>query len=190
MRSCYQSPYTILAGSYWENEVKDHAVIKFYDKHLSRDPVVIEHRDFHNKEQNNNPCKETWSWKQPYSNFPFLLFTTEEPEPYRMSLSNREEVDCLVSWTVNQNYHSIGKAFFFPYGIPDMLGEAGIAVFRHQSTNNLMGLYMCERLRDTLIAEDRKTYRQAQEKNVPEMLMHKKSTSTMATIPSSSSRSK
>ncbi|XP_066911096.1 uncharacterized protein [Clytia hemisphaerica] len=179
MRSCYQSPFTILAGSYWENEIKNQAIIKFYDTYLSKDPIVIEHRDFHNKELNNNDSKDSWSWKQPYSNFPFLMFTTEEPNPRQLFLSHREEVDCLLSWTVNQSHHTIGKAFFLPYGVPDMLGEAGIAVFRNSYTNSLMGLYMCERLRDTLITEDCKKYRTAQEKNVPEMLMFKKSASTL-----------
>lgn len=173
IRSCFKTDYTVLAGSYWENEIKDTKVIQFYEKYLSDDPTVIDHRKFHNKEQNNNSCKETWSWKQSFSNFPFLLFTTQEPKANQMSLSNREEVDCVVLWDVNQNDCFIGKALFLPYGIPDMVGEAGIAVFRNTS-NELLGVYMCEQLRDRMIGENSDLYRKAQETSVQTTLFLRK----------------
>uniref|UniRef100_A0A7M5V7I2 Uncharacterized protein n=2 Tax=Clytia hemisphaerica TaxID=252671 RepID=A0A7M5V7I2_9CNID len=173
IRSCFKTDHTILAGSYWENEIKDTNVIQFYEKYLLDDPAVLDHCKSRNKGQNNNLCKETWSWKQSFSNFPFLLFTSEEPQPRQLSLSNRNEVDCIIYWDVNQSGRSIGKALFLPYEIPDMVGEVGIAVFRNTS-DRLLGIYMCEQLRDRMMDENCVLYREAQETSVQSMLFKRK----------------
>ena len=194
-RSCFHSDYTILAGTYWENAIKDKGVIDFYNKYLKNDPAVISHRMFYNNEEENNNIKVEddiddvlkvepekvdesyddvfqdeiqckWSWRQSYSNFPFLFFTICKPSINEISLQNRTEIDCIVVWNVMQRNKMVGKAYFLPYGIPDMVGEAGISIF-HDQHRNLKGICMSEKLRDTLIAEDNKKYRHAQEFCIP-----------------------
>lgn len=174
-RASFNSNYTILAGTYWENEIKDKKVFAFYNKLLKNDPAVVAHRNFFNNnesEPSNGHCDllETsstskWSWSQSYSNFPFLLFTTVKPCLNEMSLQNRTEVDCIIAWDIVQNNKTIGKAFFLPYGIPDMVGEAGIAVF-YDGGGNFKGICMSEKLRDSLLSENLQKYRITQELSI------------------------
>lgn len=177
-RACYHTHYTILAGSYWENTISNKDVITFYNKFLKNDSAVVSHRKFYGgtEEENNNELKSKssfcsiaevendskWNWRQKYSNFPFLLFTTCKPDLTLISLGNRTELDCVVVWDVVQKSHTIGKAYFLPYGIPDMVGEAGIGIFLDRN-KCLKGLFMSEKLRDSFRKENNDVYRRAQE---------------------------
>ena len=87
------------------------------------------------EEKISSQCCDRWTWWQSYSNFPFLFFTTCEPVLSTMSLHDRTDVDCVVVWNVHMDGLCVGKAYFFPYGVPDMVGEAGIAVFHDQGHN-------------------------------------------------------